>query len=416
MSNFENAHNFKIESLAIHNYSSSSKNALECELSSSLVSAAFPNSPCIDLYDHSALGALHNSAERCDAPKCHEETRVAVQEEIFSWITHGERDALPKRVLWMSGPAGTGKTAIAGTVAETCKVKGLLAATFFFSSFSGSTERRSKRFLVTTIAYQLLQHDAFQDVGRRILAAAEKNPGIFLVRLKDQMEELILKPIREYRQEGGDISGWPQVIIIDGVDEVVSDLHEPQSKSTIHTAKEDTHREILSTLLQAALDPAFPFRILIVSRPERVIRNFFANEAQHVTRNIFLDDKYDPDADIALFLRSKFTEIRRRYNLPSSWPSDETIRKLVDNASGQFIYAATVLRFVQDPVQLPQAQLECVMSLKPSGNASNPFGPLDALYTRIMSGCPNPKLAICWLEAMRWGPVFAPWVILEAIP
>ncbi|TEB27828.1 hypothetical protein FA13DRAFT_1599064, partial [Coprinellus micaceus] len=71
------------------------------------------------LLKHVARGTVHDSAERGpDAPKCHPETRVAVQNDIMSWIEHGERENTPKRVLWLSGPTGSGKTAIAGTIAD----------------------------------------------------------------------------------------------------------------------------------------------------------------------------------------------------------------------------------------------------------------------------------------------------------
>ncbi|TEB25121.1 hypothetical protein FA13DRAFT_1185354 [Coprinellus micaceus] len=52
-----------------------------------------------ELYSHVAVGALHDSSERCDAPKCHFETRVAVQNDIFGWITGGGTEPQPKRVL-----------------------------------------------------------------------------------------------------------------------------------------------------------------------------------------------------------------------------------------------------------------------------------------------------------------------------
>ncbi|TEB20245.1 hypothetical protein FA13DRAFT_1645116, partial [Coprinellus micaceus] len=71
-----------------------------------------------DLNPHIAHGAAHNSDERWNAPSCHEETRVAIREDIVSWIEHGEEDEEPKKIMWLSGPAGSGKTAIAGSVAE----------------------------------------------------------------------------------------------------------------------------------------------------------------------------------------------------------------------------------------------------------------------------------------------------------
>ncbi|KAJ3527250.1 hypothetical protein NMY22_g9862 [Coprinellus aureogranulatus] len=352
------------------------------------------------LMKYTAIGALHNSDERCDAPKCHAETRVAVQQEIISWIRHGARN-----VMWMTGPAGTGKTAIAGSVAESCKEMGLLAASFFFSSFARSRDRRSKRFLIATLVYQILQHDSMEDLGKRILAAIVKHPAIFQTRLKDQLEELVLEPLRESHRLGTETSLWPKVILIDGLDEVEPDEIEVEgAQSGLQADKDRIHSEILSVLTHAAKDPAFPFRVLIVSRPERVIEECFnQTRMQVITEKIFLDAKYDPDSDIALFLRSQFAQIRHRYNLPQTWPTEDAIQSLVRNASGQFIYAATVIRYVQDNKGLPQAQLDRVLELRTPtpGDGSNPFAALDALYRRILICSPNPQLAQKWLRLIR---------------
>lgn len=37
-----------------------------------------------------STGALHNSAERYDAPKCHPQTREVVLKEIMDWIMDDE--------------------------------------------------------------------------------------------------------------------------------------------------------------------------------------------------------------------------------------------------------------------------------------------------------------------------------------
>ncbi|KAJ3500290.1 hypothetical protein NMY22_g19305 [Coprinellus aureogranulatus] len=356
------------------------------------------------LLNNITIGAMHNSEERSDAPRCHPDTRIAVQEEIVGWITDGDKDDCYKKVLWMTGPAGTGKTAIAGSVAELCKEKGLLAATFFFSSFSGSADRRSKRRLIATIAYQLLQCDALDEVGRRILTAIDRNPAIFGMRLKDQVDELILAPFQSVRGCAVDTVPSPKAIIIDGLDEVEPD-HADGGASGTQRARDNIHYEILSALLHAAHDPGFPFRIVIVSRPERVIREFFAADPAHrITREIFLDNKYDPDTDITLFLRSKFADVRRRFNLPPPWPREEDIEFLVNNASGQFIYAATVVRYVSDPHSLPNTQLDRVLRLgPPASDEANPFAALDALYTKILETTPNPRLVVKWLRVTIFG-------------
>ncbi|KAF6758731.1 hypothetical protein DFP72DRAFT_180121 [Ephemerocybe angulata] len=324
-------------------------------------------------------------------------------------------------MMWLTGPAGSGKTAIAGSIAEACKKEGILAASFFFSSFSGSANRRSKKCLVATLAYQIRQqpslrlramgpddfHEdepptALQQYGKLMLRSIEHDPAIFSKRLSSQVEELILKPLRRLHSLI-DHSTFPKVIVIDGLDECKAGKEQSESRPPHGGSKPrtdaDDQLEILSALMLAAKDPAFPFRILISNRPERAISTFFESpEFNNATVSIFLDEKYGPDDDIALFLRSKFAEIRRIYNLSSAWPSEEAIRMLVADASGQFIYVATVLRFVEAGPNPPPSQLDTVLKLRPSIQGSNPFALLDALYTLILMSSPNPRRAASWIQ------------------
>ena len=98
-----------------------------------------------------APGAVHDSDERYDPPKCHPHTREAVLQEIMDWVKDSNRGT---RILWMYGAAGAGKSAIEQTIAEWCYQMNLLAASFFFSrSVNG---RNNKTFLITTIVDQLI--------------------------------------------------------------------------------------------------------------------------------------------------------------------------------------------------------------------------------------------------------------------
>ncbi|KAF6765853.1 hypothetical protein DFP72DRAFT_207682 [Ephemerocybe angulata] len=376
------------------------------------------------LSKHMAAGAIHDSKERCDAPKCLPETRVAVQDEILSWITDGHHDANPKRILWVTGPAGTGKTAILGTIAERCKAEGMLGATFFFSSFSGSLARRSKTHLVSTLAYQLLEHEGLDQARQfrtRLCQAIRRNPAILEKHLQGQFEELILLPFRQGTPTRTDYPHLDQmVIIIDGLDEC--NYVEGESElvgsggNRAHRTKEDEQREILSAILHAATDPSFPFIVIIASRPELAIREFFSTGlARDSTKELFLDKKYNPDADIRLFYESKFSSIRRRFNLPPNWPSIEDVLQLVANASGQFIYAATVMRFVEGPppgsqdvapavpgLRTPHQRLERILALRTRAHTSNvrPLEALDILYDSVVRTCSEPLLSMKWLRAI----------------
>ncbi|KAF6765837.1 hypothetical protein DFP72DRAFT_1108824, partial [Ephemerocybe angulata] len=375
-----------------------------------------------------AAGAIHDSKERCDAPKCMRETRVAVQDEILSWITDGHHDANPKRILWVTGPAGTGKTAILGTIAERCKADGRLAATFFFSSFSGSVARRSKTHLVSTLAYQLLEQERLDEVGQaraHICQAIRRSPAILQKRLQTQLDELIILPFRHGAPAGATPMSQHRTvaIIIDGLDECdcVEDDFRTNNSGRRRT-KEDEQIEILSAILHAVNDPSFPFIVIIASRPELAIREFFNTSiARSATRELFLDHKYDPSADIRLFYDSKFSSIRRRFNLPPNWPSIEDVLQLVANASGQFIYAATVMRFVEGPpagtqnvapavpgLRTPHQRLVRILELRAQVRTPevHPLKALDILYDTVVRTCSEPSLSMKWLGAIqRYGKI-----------
>ena len=66
------------------------------------------------------------------------------------------------------------------------------------------------------------------------------------------------------------------------------------------------------------------------------------------------------------------------------WPEEGIIDLLVQRSSGQFIYAATVLKFVGADFFSPRKQLALVLKRDPTA-----FSDLDQLYTQILSVYPS---------------------------
>ncbi|KAJ2918488.1 hypothetical protein MD484_g1952, partial [Candolleomyces efflorescens] len=346
--------------------------------------------------------ALHDSAERCDAPRCDPETRVAVQDDLYTWIQHGDAEN-PVKMKWVTGPAGSGKTAVLGSVTELCIGNGLPVASFFFSSF-GSVGRRTKTAFVTTIAYQLAQHR--QDLKEAIAAAIESDGIVFKKTLHVQMETLILAPLRAVA--GGSKTALRGVLVVDGLDECgVAEIHDktgtgPRSQPV--RTKEEDQLEILQVLHQASSDPVFPFRIIIASRPERVFRQFFNPEGYTapIAQKLDLHEDYNAEADITTFLEARFNQFRRVRNLPLSWLPPDAIQTLVANASGQFIYAATVTRFLEMGHQdHPKALLQAILKTQTTTSSLNPLEHLDALYSRILNSSPDSLHSVLWIHCIQ---------------
>jgi hypothetical protein len=73
--------------------------------------------------------------------------------------------------------------------------------------------------------------------------------------------------------------------------------------------------------------------------------------------------------------------------VPEPWPSPEIIEDLVDNSSGYFIYASTIIKFIDDKNFRPTERLAVIMGMaEPRFGA--PFAALDQLYTQILSEVP----------------------------
>jgi hypothetical protein len=105
-----------------------------------------------------------------------------------------------------------------------------------------------------------------------------------------------------------------------------------------------------------------------------------------------LDNTYSPGADIRKFLSIRFREIRdnhllKRY-IPDPWPSIEAIKKLVEKSSGQFIYASTVIKYVDSHRHRPTDRLNVILGLKGVEDEA-PFTELDNLYKHILSSVQN---------------------------
>ena len=289
----------------------------------------------------------------------------------MDWIADMDRQT---RFLWLYGPAGAGKSAIEQTIAEWCYKMNFLAAGFFFSRSIGG--RNEKTSLITTIVYQLIV--SLPEIREHVGNAIYNDPSLPMRSLEAQMEALVVKPLEAAASSstgGVDfMNSRPKVIVLDGLDE----CGDPESQ-----------RYILKVLLNSVSNHSIPFSFILASRPEQHIREAFDGKLLgSLTTRLVLDDKYHPDDDIRTFLQSNFQDIKDRHpsraQLPSPWPSDEEVAKLVQKSSGQFIYASTVIKFIDSHRHWPPDRLDIIFGMSPCGKTT-PFAEMDSLYLHILT-------------------------------
>ncbi|KAJ2916153.1 hypothetical protein MD484_g4266, partial [Candolleomyces efflorescens] len=341
------------------------------------------------LQEHTAPNALHNSGARYDAPKCDEDTRVEVIAEVMGIIKDRSH---PQRILCMTGAAGAGKSALEQSVSECCEEDGILGCAYFISAADSS--RNTASTIVPTIAYQLGLKDP--TLRGSIAAAVEHDSLIFTKSLQTQMDILIVRPFECFQSAACDT--FPYAILIDGLDECQGDpLNTTDARhpsSTPRYKAEDRQAELLAAIKNSLLKPNLPFRFFIASRPELVVRTALGpgGSLHKVAYHIPLSDEYDATEDMRRYLRRRFQDIGLRINRPD-WFTEDNVDTLAEAGSGQFVYVATVCKYVSDPRGLHVERLRAVLEWKPD-QVTRPFESLDMLYRHILSNAKEKYEAI----------------------
>ncbi|KAF9553493.1 hypothetical protein CPC08DRAFT_727863 [Agrocybe pediades] len=329
------------------------------------------------LLENVATAALHDSVHVVDPPKCHPNTRVAIIQSIIDWTLGTEKILSEKPILWLKGGAGAGKSAIARSVAELCSDEGLLLGSFFFNA--GDTSRNHVGNLVATLSYQIsIVLPEFRDT---VATFIEGDPLIFGRSIKTQFTMLVTRPLSiVLANRPAASTATPRLIIIDGVDECSS---------------MDSQRDLLFAL-QETTNSTNLIRFLVCSRPESHLNSAFSLPRMiPILHNIFLDNSYVSRNDVRVYLDDKFKQIKEghsfKHALPDPWPAPKMIDTLVDKSSGHFIYAATVVRYVESTRHRPDQRLKAIFKLRPPFK-DLPFTELDALYQLVISKTEDPPM------------------------
>lgn len=242
---------------------------------------------------------------------------------------------------------------------ERKKQKGILVGSYFF--LRGSSSRNNIQPLIPTISYEIA-------AKRKRIQRATTYPSILDKSLEVQLDKLIIEPYRPTSfQWVFSFRRTMHVFIIDGLDECNGDDSQVQILSHLDRLVRDTHRSI---------------RCLIASRPEPHIISAVSTLKAEVARITLNDISWDANGDIRTYLRAGFDNISTRVSpdILRPWPSDSVVDTLVREVGGIFIYAATVLKYIDKCDSLTTTQLEHVLKLVPG---TTPFAELDQLYRHI---------------------------------
>jgi hypothetical protein len=294
-------------------------------------------------------------------PACLKGTREQLLEDIELWMM----DPTSKKVFWLNGAAGTGKTTVARSVAEMASRRNFPGATFFFSRTSA--DRGDFKPVVPTIAYQLAQDPRLRS---RIAAAMDDDNTLSTADVTIQAEKLLLETLRV------PIPDPPSclLLVVDALDECNKD------DNGVHGG------DLIPQVLAAVKGTSF-VKVFITSRSEPAIETMFIDvDLGDATRTLALHrdiEEKTVQSDIGLYLRVKLSELRNRVRNNPSFPEQSSIDILVKRAGTLFIYASTVVKYISSPIGRPDRRLATLLRAEPE-HSRKQFGPLDSLYSQIL--------------------------------
>ncbi|KAH9916669.1 hypothetical protein B0H21DRAFT_816167, partial [Amylocystis lapponica] len=295
-------------------------------------------------------------------------TRQEVIASILDQLLNMESD---QRILWMHGPAGSGKSTIATTIANHFVAHHRSGAFVFFDRSRAEASRPAK--VIRTIAYNLGCHDLY--VQTALVKAVNDEGNIDSIQPSVQFSKLLTEPLHSAQSKHTSLG--PIIIVIDALDEC-------------GTADE---RKTLLQLLSGDIVELPPnYHFFITSRPEHdIVKHFSQNEhIKEMTLDITLQDN---QKDVQIFLEQSMSQIQKnRPYLPSGWPDNTTMQMLLNRAAGLFIWASTAVTFIDQHDGDPR---HIILQLDKTESS------LDSLYETVLQtikiwGEPSSEISISW--------------------
>lgn len=306
--------------------------------------------------------AAYDSYENQRHRPCLTGTRVALLQEITDWASCDSS----QYIFWLRGRAGTGKSTIALTIAQSLNRQDVSLASFFFKRGAGDLARSRK--VISSIVFQLAIRSRYY--GSLVCDALREYPSLGdSASLSQQYDKLLLSPLRRARQSVPHLPSF--VVVLDALDEC-DDF--------------DDIRLLLRMLGDTQYMAGLGLRVLVTSRPEIPIRLGFHNMKHIAYYELALHDvpRAIVDQDIEKFVTYELAQIKNERKLPHFWPEEDKIRVITTRADGLFIYAATVCLYVNGPWQVsPMERLEQVCFA--SGAKHKSTEALDEVYSTVLA-------------------------------
>ncbi|KAF7967922.1 hypothetical protein HWV62_32539 [Athelia sp. TMB] len=284
-------------------------------------------------------------------------TRLSVFSVIHEWL----RSPGHQRLFLLKGVAGSGKTAIAHSIAQMLYNNDPSSpiSSFFFARHTATPS--TSHYLFTTIARHIASwHHAFAaDVG----GVLQRDPNLPWAPLSRQFEALICAPLRR------NPARRPIIIVIDTLDQGISS----ESEAT------------LSILFREAVDLPPNLRFFITSRPTKHVEQQLCGK-RHVKSHVIEIDSDENQRDIAFFVDAELRDDCMKYNMGNAEPDEDMIRDLIAMSEGLFAWITAAFRYLRG-VSNPAQEIRLLVSTSGLQECPTIHRTMNALCATILEAC-----------------------------
>jgi len=285
---------------------------------------------------------------------CMEGTRQFILNQVMSWVTDTQEKsgASRRNTYWLYGSPGIGKTSLAHSICASIHDRGQLAGAFFCRRDDPNLSK--PRNILPTLINKLA--GIFPPFRTIVANRLRNDPNLSPESMKGS---LFLDFIRDLPRQ----PKHTLVFVIDALDECGDGQSRPA---------------LLKVLIDAAAHAPW-LKIIVTSRPEVDIQDFFHALAQSSYSSCDLAADQEASVDLRTFARGQFDLVAKQWCLPTPWPEQPLFDDVISQANSLFIFIRTLvltLEQCEDPDETLKATLQ--------GSAGTGLKPLYNLYSSIL--------------------------------
>ncbi|QRW13889.1 hypothetical protein RhiLY_12888 [Ceratobasidium sp. AG-Ba] len=282
-------------------------------------------------------------------PSCQQGTRQQVLADIYEWIFQLDT---PKKLAWLYGHAGLGKSCISASVCHKLDEERRLGAHFFCKRDDPDLRRCGT--VLNTIVHQLATR--FGPYGKEVASAIDECPQLPESSLEQRYTRLIERPLRKLNEE--QVAPTTHLaIVIDAFDE----------------CERSRERRLLLTFLRQMSGLVSWLKVMVTSRLDQDIKAALGrvDDPAVCSRDILV---YDASYDIYACTQKRMLEIAE-FKAQVDW-SEQTIRTLSERSGRLFIWIETACKFIENGSDADSRLEQILDGTQPTEGSE----PLDMLF------------------------------------